>query len=103
MCAAPSDDPIVADSSVDQSEKDSEGGNKRSNGVEESGVYTSEKTNNSHYNSSLGKKAERTRRLPVSSEGDMLPPDVHGRSPSKYKIKGSPSRAVRYACYIHNC
>jgi hypothetical protein len=97
VCEAPSDDPVVADNSVDQSEKDSEGGNKKNNGVEESGVYTSEKTNNSHYNSTLGQKAERTRRLPVSSEGDMLAPDVHGRSPSNHKIRGSPSRGVRYA------
>uniref|UniRef100_A0ACD5X7Z6 Uncharacterized protein n=1 Tax=Avena sativa TaxID=4498 RepID=A0ACD5X7Z6_AVESA len=100
VCEAPSDDPIVADNSVDQSEKDSEGVNKKSNGVEESGVYTSEKMNNSPYNSTLGKKAERTRRLPVSSEGDMLAPDVHSRSPSNNKIRGSPARGVRYAVSI---
>ncbi|XP_037429074.1 FIP1[V]-like protein [Triticum dicoccoides] len=93
VCEAPADDPIVADSSVDQSEKDSQGG-KKSNGVEESEVYTPEKTNNSSYNSTLG-KAEHTRRLPVSSEGDMLTSDVHGRSPPNYKIRGSPSRGVR--------
>ncbi|KAM0911128.1 hypothetical protein ACQ4PT_013716 [Festuca glaucescens] len=84
VCEPPPDDPVVADSSVDQSEKDSEGGNKKSNGFEE----------NSPYNSTLGKKAECSRRLPVSSEGDMLAPDVHGRSPSNYKIRGSP-RGVR--------
>lgn len=80
---------------MDQSEKDSQGG-KKSNGVEESEVYTPEKTNNSSYNSTLG-KAEHTRRLPVSSEGDMLTSDVQGRSPPNYKIRGSPSRGVRYA------
>lgn len=87
VCQVPSDDPI-ADSSADQSEKDSQGGNKKANGVEESRPYTSEK------NSSSG-KSDHTRRLPVSSEGDMLAADAQGRSPPNYKTRGSPSRGAR--------
>ncbi|KAL6637751.1 hypothetical protein ACP70R_025323 [Stipagrostis hirtigluma subsp. patula] len=71
------------DDTVDQNEKDSQGGDKRTDSVEDK-PYPSDKMNNGH-NSNLG-KTEHKRRLPVSSEG--------AHSPPSYKTRGSP-RGVR--------
>ncbi|KAL5209336.1 hypothetical protein ABZP36_004959 [Zizania latifolia] len=89
VCQGQSDDPIVDDTTVDQTEKDSQGGDKRTHGTEEGRPYTS----SSSHNSALG-KAEHKRQLTVSSEGDMLATDVNGCSSPSYKTKGSP-RGVR--------
>ncbi|XP_062214735.1 FIP1[V]-like protein isoform X2 [Phragmites australis] len=83
----------MADDTVDQTEKDSQGGNKGTHDVEDGKPYPSDKTNDSGHNSNLG-KTEHKRRLPVSSEGDMLSLDTHAHSPPSYKTRGSP-RGVR--------
>ncbi|KAG8098002.1 hypothetical protein GUJ93_ZPchr0013g36837 [Zizania palustris] len=84
VCQGQSDDPIVYDTTVDQTEKDSQGGDKRTHGTE-GRPYTS----SSSHNSALG-KAEHKEQLTVSSEGDMLATDVNGCSSPNYKTKGSP-------------
>uniref|UniRef100_A0A0E0KIF6 Pre-mRNA polyadenylation factor Fip1 domain-containing protein n=1 Tax=Oryza punctata TaxID=4537 RepID=A0A0E0KIF6_ORYPU len=85
-----SDDPLVDDSTVDQTEKDSQQGDKRTHGAEEGRPYTSEM--NSSHSSALGKE-EHKRWLPVSSEGDNAT-GVNGRSSPSYRTRGSP-RGVR--------
>ncbi|KAF0910374.1 hypothetical protein E2562_001544 [Oryza meyeriana var. granulata] len=87
VCQGQSDDPLV-DSTVDQTEKDSQGGDKRTHGTE-GRPYTSE-MNNSH-SSAFGKE-EHKRRLPISSEDDAT--DVNGHSSPSYRTRGSP-RGVR--------
>ncbi|XP_062212258.1 FIP1[V]-like protein [Phragmites australis] len=78
---------------VDQTEKDSRGGNNGTNDTEQGKHYPSDKMNNSGRNSKLG-KPEHKRRLPVSSDGDVLSTDAHAHSPPSYKTRGSP-RGVR--------
>jgi hypothetical protein len=90
VCQGQSDDPLVDDSTVDQTEKDSQRGDKRTHGAEEGRPYTSEMNSSS----ALGKE-EHKKRLPVSSEGDNAT-DVNGRSSPSYRTRGSP-RGVRYA------
>ncbi|TVU45298.1 hypothetical protein EJB05_04780 [Eragrostis curvula] len=79
----------TVDDTVDQTEKDSQGENKEPNDSEEGKPYQSDKINNTGHNSKF-EKTEHRRRLPVSSESDMLSMDVHGRSPPSYKTRGSP-------------
>ncbi|CAN6303719.1 unnamed protein product [Urochloa humidicola] len=81
------------DETVDQNEKDSQGGNKGAHDVEEDKPYPSDKINNSGNNSNLGIKTEHKRQLPVSSESDMLSTDVNAHSPPSYKTRGSPRGA----------
>ncbi|TKV91634.1 hypothetical protein SEVIR_9G109100v4 [Setaria viridis] len=84
------------DETVDQTEKDSQGGNKKgSHDVEEDKPYPSDKINNSSHNSNLGIKTEHKRQLPVSSESDMLSTgvNVNAHSPPSYKTRGSPRGA----------
>uniref|UniRef100_A0A0E0D5Y7 Pre-mRNA polyadenylation factor Fip1 domain-containing protein n=1 Tax=Oryza meridionalis TaxID=40149 RepID=A0A0E0D5Y7_9ORYZ len=88
VCQGQSDDPLVDDSTVDQTEKDSQRGDKRTHGAEEGRPYTSEMNSSS----ALGKE-EHKKRLPVSSEGDNAT-DVNGRSSPSYRTRGSP-RGVR--------
>jgi hypothetical protein len=83
------------DATVDQNEKNSQGGNKGAHDVEEDKPYPSDKINNSGHNSNLGIKTEHKRQLPVSSESDMLSTDVNAQSPPSYKTRGSP-RGARY-------
>nr|CAB3498381.1 unnamed protein product [Digitaria exilis] len=83
------------DETVDQTEKDSQGGNKRAHDVEEGKPYPSDKINNSGHNSNSGIKTEQKRHLPVSSESDMLSTDVNAHSPPSYKTRGSPRGARR--------
>ncbi|KAL6843481.1 hypothetical protein ACP4OV_026543 [Aristida adscensionis] len=77
------------DDTADQNEKDSQGDNKRTPGVEEKPCLP-DKMNNGH-NSSLG-KTEHKGQLPVSSESDVM--DAHVRSSPSSKTRGSP-RGVR--------
>ncbi|KAK3149493.1 hypothetical protein QOZ80_3AG0218180 [Eleusine coracana subsp. coracana] len=81
------------DDTVDQTEKDSQDENKGTHDPEEGKPYPSDKMNDAGLDSNL-EKTEHRRRLPVSSESDMLPMDVHARSPPSYKTRGSP-RGVR--------
>lgn len=82
----------VNDETVDQTEKDSQGGKKGANDVEENKPYPSDKISNSGHKSNLATKTEHKRQLPASSESDMLSTDVNGHSPS-YKTRGSPRGA----------
>ncbi|CAM0148056.1 unnamed protein product [Urochloa decumbens] len=82
------------DETVDQTEKDSQGGNKgAAHDVEEDKPYPSDKINNSGNNSNLGIKTEHKRQLPASSESDILSTDVNAHSPPSYKTRGSPRGA----------
>ncbi|CAN6286993.1 unnamed protein product [Urochloa humidicola] len=81
------------DETADQTEKDSQGGNKGAHDVEEDKPYPSDKINNSGNNSNLGIKTEHKRQLPVSSESDMLSTDANAHSPPSYKNRGSPRGA----------
>ncbi|CAL4935658.1 unnamed protein product [Urochloa decumbens] len=82
------------DETVDQTEKDSQGGNKgATHDVEEDKPYPSDKINNSGNNSNLGIKTDHKRQLPASSESDMLSTDVNAHSPPSYKTRGSPRGA----------
>jgi hypothetical protein len=83
------------DETVDQTEKNSQGGNKKGSHDVEDKHYPSDKINNSSHNSNLGTKTEHKRQLPVSSESDMLSTDVNAHSPPSYKTRGSP-RGARY-------
>lgn len=85
---------------MDQTEKDSQGGNKVAHDLEEGKPYPSDKINDSGHNSNSGIKSEHKRQLPVSSESDMLSTDVNAHSPPSYKTKGSP-RGARYAVLLN--
>lgn len=84
---------------MDQTEKDSQGGNKGVHDVEEGKPYSSDKVNNSGHNSNSVIKTEHKRQLPVSSESDMLSTDVNAPSPPSYKTRSSP-RGARYAVLL---
>jgi hypothetical protein len=85
------------DETVDQTEKDSQGGYKGVHDVEEGKPYPTDKINNSGHNSNLVIKTEHKRQPPVSPECDMLSTDVNAPSPPSYKTRGSP-REARYVC-----
>jgi len=87
------------DETVDQTEKDSQGGNKGVHDVEEGKPYPSDKINNSAHNSNSVIKTEHKRQLPVSSESDMLSTDVNAHSPPSDKTRRSP-RGARYAVLL---
>jgi hypothetical protein len=84
------------DETVDQTEKDSQGGNKGAHCIEEGKPYSSDKINNSDHNSNSVKKTQHKGQLPVSSESDMLSMDANTHSPPSYKTRGSP-RGAWYA------
>nr|CAB3493415.1 unnamed protein product [Digitaria exilis] len=92
------------DETVDQTEKDSQGGNKRAHDVEEGKPYPSDKINNSGHNSNSGIKTEQKRQLPVSSESDMLSTDANAHSPPSYKTRGSPrgARSLKGSSLVQN-
>ncbi|KAJ1293822.1 hypothetical protein BS78_01G098100 [Paspalum vaginatum] len=73
-----------SDGTVDQTEKDSQGGNKGANDVEGKS-YPSNKINNSGHNSNLATKTEHKRQLPASSESDKLSGSPRGAR----SLKGS--------------
>ena len=83
------------DETVDQTEKDSQGGNKGVHDVEEGKPFPSDKINNSGHNSNSVIKTEHKRQLPVSSESDMLSTDVNAHSPPSDKTRGA-----RYAVLL---
>jgi hypothetical protein len=83
------------DETVDQTEKDSQGGNKGAHCIEGK-PYSSDKINNSDHNSNSVKKTQHKGQLPVSSESDMLSMDANTHSPPSYKTRGSP-RGAWYA------
>ncbi|AQK63266.1 FIP1[V]-like protein [Zea mays] len=80
------------DETVDQTEKDSQGGNKGAHCIEGK-PYSSDKINNSDHNSNSVKKTQHKGQLPVSSESDMLSMDANTHSPPSYKTRGSPRGA----------